>query len=221
MVVDSITDPFATQIRYKCFKDHMRPVHEEHYDAHIQHMHGAGVKQKFLEDVRKKVFEDGEARTLKSLTADYEKMRLNFGVQTTVRTSHVKDILIAEFGEDIGFQTRYHKNQSTIVYSSKDAGNYIESAINFWGIDTNELLKAAAKRIKDEVSSTSQMVWPPEVSELTGVSKKVDETPDFLQNFLHYLNGKDTEKTPVQDIVSCRCYKLAGKGPCQNRICGH
>ena len=88
LLVDSIVDPFATTIRYhlKCFKDYMRPVYKEQCDAHIQHVNGAEVKQKFLEDIRKKIFEDGEPRTLKSLAADYEKMRANFNVQTTVRT---------------------------------------------------------------------------------------------------------------------------------------
>ena len=97
------------------------------------------------------------------------------------KSSHVKDILIAEFGDDIGFQTRYQRNQSTIVYSSKEAGNYIESVINFWGFDTNELLKAAAKRVKHDLSSQSQMVWPPKVTELTSISEKEKETPDAIQ----------------------------------------
>ena len=49
LLVDSITDPFATTIRYhlKCFKDYMRPVYEEQCDAHIQHINGADVKKKY------------------------------------------------------------------------------------------------------------------------------------------------------------------------------
>ena len=82
-VVDSTKDPFATHIRYhvKCFKKYLKPVYDDKCDDHMQHMNLSDIKQKFLEEVRKKIFEDGEARTLKRLTLDYELIRLNFGVQ--------------------------------------------------------------------------------------------------------------------------------------------
>ena len=63
------------------------------------------------------------------------------------------------------------------------------------GIDSKELLKEAAKHIKDEVTSKLSMVWPQEVSELASIIQKAEKTPDVLQSFLCYLiDRKDAEK---------------------------
>src|SRR6267154_143531 len=49
------------------------------------------------------------------------------------------------FGKDIAFQSRYRRNESSIVFFPKHGGAYIESAINSWGMDITDLIRNLAK----------------------------------------------------------------------------
>ena len=50
----------------------------------------------------------------------------------------LKEILEKEFGDRIGFHKRYHVTESTVVFNRTDGGDFIEAAINSWGIDPEQ-----------------------------------------------------------------------------------
>ena len=193
--VDSTTDPLAAKVRYhlKCFLKYMNPIYHPKSDEHLQGMTIADMKNKFVYYVYQSIFENGEARTLQNLTTEYERIRLDFGVfcwrfccrfwRSVVRLSHVRDILTKEFGDRIGFHDRYHKNSSTIVFNSEETGSYIESAINFWGFKTEDILKAAAIRIKVDLKEESQFPFPPKLADLTNMHERVTTENSMIENF--------------------------------------
>ena len=120
ILVSSTTDPLVEKISYhvRCFKKYMRPVYDpdRQREDNIQNVNYEEVKQKFFRHVYEKLFEEGEVRTLKSLTKEYEQIRLNFGIVSEIKSSYVKDLLIKEFGQQLGFASRESVNKSPIVY---------------------------------------------------------------------------------------------------------
>ena len=202
VVVSSTTDPLAAKIRYhaRCFKRYMRPVYEadpESDDGNIQNVNYEDVRQQFFRHVFEAIFEDGEVRTLKSLTQQYEQIRLNFGIISKIKSSHVKEMLIKEFGGQIGFEERDNVNQSTIVYNKSLTGTYLKSVVDLSGIKTAEILKAAAKRLREELKSkTPSMDFPPLLSKITDIS---DSYPnDALRIFLSQLIDDKDDKHASQ-----------------------
>ena len=72
-------------------------------------------------------------------------------------------MLQKEFKDQPGFHNRLLKNQSTLVYDTKAGGSYVEAAINSWGISDEKLVTTAASRIKNKVSSSLKLPWPPSI----------------------------------------------------------
>ena len=48
-----------------------------------------------------------------------------------LKSSYVKQSLIKEYGDDIGFHERPEKNKSEFVYDTKCGGNYVKVAFNY------------------------------------------------------------------------------------------
>ena len=86
------------------------------------------------------IFEDHEIRTLQELLVDYQRITSNYGHFSTVKSSYLKEILIKEFAEDIGFHERIQKNVSELVYDSRAAGTYLEAALELAMINWRKML---------------------------------------------------------------------------------
>ena len=52
----------------------------------------------------------------------------------------MKKALIKEYGDDIGFHERSEKNKSEFVYDTKYGANYVEAALNSFGITEEQLI---------------------------------------------------------------------------------
>ena len=84
----------------------------------------------FLKHVRKVILELNERRTLQWLLEDYKTILHNFGFSTnSVKSAAIKTLIPKEFGDDVGFHLRYHRNQSTLVYDNRTGGSYIETGL--------------------------------------------------------------------------------------------
>ena len=83
-----------------------------------------------------------------------------------IKSSYIKELLVREFGADIGFHARPHKNQSEVVYDIGGGVSYIEVAISSLGISNEQLVQNVASRLRDEVKSRTTVSWPPQVAEL-------------------------------------------------------
>jgi hypothetical protein len=195
ILVDSTPDPLAAHICYhdSCFKKYMRPAYDPKAYDHLS-LNYEEVKQQFFTLVYDKLFEEGEAVSLKSLTSDYERMRLNFGIVSTIKSSHVKDLLIKEFGNKIGFKDRIHQNKSTIVYNPELAGDYVESAVNFSGMKTDDLLREAASRIQESLRAKPFLDFPAKVDDLTDMTMQYSDSDCDLKKFIEFLAGDKNNK---------------------------
>jgi len=125
--------------------------------------------------IKKVIFDDHEFRTLQNLLCDYKRMISNYGHNAIVRSSYVKELLIREFGDDIGFYEKKQRNASELVYDKKAAGTYVEAALLSLGISDEQLLRNVASRIRDDTLKSDKINWPPSVVEL-----EKDEASDGL-----------------------------------------
>ena len=203
-VMDSTEDPFAAEIRYhrSRWKKYVNPLYHSDQDAdsvlHLQGVRHAEVRQMFSKHVRHTVLEMTEPRTLIGLLLDYQNFMRNFGFDASaVKTSSIKQMLLDEFHDKIGFHDRYHKNKSTIVYNTSAGGNYVEAPIYSWGVTDEQVFNTVARRLKDQLFTEHYMVWPPSVDEL----EKEPEPNLLLLKFLTWLkNPSQMDFTePCQD----------------------
>ena len=94
---------------------------------------------------------------------DYQRIVSNFGHESSVKSSLIKEILQVEFGVDIGFHPRPQRNMSEIVYDRTSAGSYVDAAMSSLGISTEQLARNYATRSRSEVLKDEAMTWPPYV----------------------------------------------------------
>jgi len=86
---------------------------------------------------------------LQSLVSDYKRIISDYGyVAGDVRSSYVKELLIEEYGETIGFKERSEMNKSAWVYDVAGGGDYIEAAISSSGISDEQLLHLGHLQLK-------------------------------------------------------------------------
>jgi len=99
-----------------------------------------------------------EPRTLNGLLLDYQNMMSNFGLSIySIKTSRIKELLINEFKDKIGFHKRYQRNQSTIVYDASQGSSFIEAAIYTWGVSDEQLINTVARCLKSQMTSSTQL----------------------------------------------------------------
>ena len=75
-------------------------------------------------------------------------------------------MLLKQFGETIGFHDRVHKNKSAVVHDVLKRGSFIESAVNFWGISIDSMIKHVANYIQENFRSLEFMVQPPSTANI-------------------------------------------------------
>lgn len=193
---------FGWEIRYHrgCWRDfitHAKPLSDES----VQHLQGVNLREAqaiFFNHVRQVIFEDHEFRTVQSLLQDYQRIISNHGHYSKVKSSYVKDILMKEFEEDIGFHQRSQKNASELVFDKTAAGTYVEAALSSFGISDDQLVKNVAVRLREQVKATNTIPWPPYVPEL----EKEEDLNELLLKLITWL--KHPHKSAVDDNPSVR-----------------
>ena len=94
----------------------------------------------FFKRVDSVIFKEHEIRSLQSFVSDYKRIISDYRyVAGDVRSSYVKELLIEEYGETIGFKERSEMNKSAWVYDVAGRGDYIEAAISSLGISDEQL----------------------------------------------------------------------------------
>jgi len=68
-----------------------------------------------------------------------------------VKSSYIKEILVHEFGDGIGFYAPPRKNQSEVVYDTSGSSSYIEAVISLLGIDNDQLIQNVANMLREEI----------------------------------------------------------------------
>ncbi len=120
-----------------------------------------------FDHVRSVIFDEHELWLLQSLLQDYKIIILRYSFPTAgVKSSYIKDILVREFQDKIGFHPRPQRNQSDLVYDVAAGGTYIEAAITSIVVNSVQLVQNVAKRLIEEVDSINTVNWPPRVEDL-------------------------------------------------------
>ena len=188
-VIGNTSDVFVTEVRYhkSCWKSYTRPVGllcDDDQNSRIHNAEILEVKQMFLKHVQKVILELNEPKTLQDLLEDSKAILHNFGFPTkSVKSAVIKTLIQKEYGDNVGFHLRYHRNQSALLYDKTAASSYIEAAICSWGIIYEQLLNTIARFLNDRLRNDPVMRWPPNIAELEN-----DQEPDHcLKMFLGWL----------------------------------
>jgi len=118
---------------------------------------------------RKEVF------TLRDILCDYEEIQRSLSLtDNEIRTSRNDTVALAalrrqlehHFGPKIGFQSRFRRNQSQIVFFPEHGGSYVESVVNCWGVDMTESIRNVAKLLHANHKNDPSVKWPCSVYDL-------------------------------------------------------
>ncbi|XP_063222022.1 uncharacterized protein LOC134530774 isoform X1 [Bacillus rossius redtenbacheri] len=193
----------ALDIKYHkdCWKTYCRPVY---------HQNASGIKKehkqqrlKWLEEKQTEAFNSlceyiveyldirKEVYTLRDLLSEYEQIQRDMMIRNEeIRNTcddkyalrSLRQKLETRFGNNIGFQPRYRRNESSIVFFTKHGGAYVESALNSWGMNTSNLIQNVAKILHGKHRKVPGIPWPCQVEEL-----KNDNTPNDIHNLIALL----------------------------------
>lgn len=197
---------FGREIRYHrgCWRNyitHAKPLSDD-VTQHLQDVNLREAQAIFFDHVRQVIFQDHTFRTLQSLLEDYKRIISNHGHESKVKSSYVKDILIQEFEEDIGFHRRSQQNVSEVVYDRRAAGTYVEAALSSLGISDDQLVRNVAVRLRKQVKATNTVPWPPYVSEL----EREEDLSELLLKLITWLKHPNRlevdDNPPVRSIGS-------------------
>ena len=156
--VDATPDPFSAEIWYhdSCRKTYLRPIYEAGDttgERNLQNVSEKDIEQNFIKYVNDTIIDDEEPRTLKRLCKDYKDILENFGFFRDIKSDRMKDLLMYQFGESIGFHSRIQRNQSEIVYSRDKGKTYYEAILNGSEITDAELFPIAANRLHESIKN--------------------------------------------------------------------
>lgn len=171
-LIDSVTDPFSTEIRYhhKCWLKYVgayQKLSVEEQPMVLNQVTFREAQTTFLNHTRRVICESHEIRTLQGLLSDYKNIVGNYGFPTSgVKSSYVKELLLREFGDKIGFHVRPQKNESEVVYDTDGGASYIEATISSLGISNEQLVENVASKLRSEIKQMKPIPWPPQVAEL-------------------------------------------------------
>jgi len=163
-------DPFAADIHYhkKCWDRYISNLDKKKCREHVESVSRKEVEEVFIDHVQRTICQQNEPRTLKTLLDYYDYFLYDLrGEEKEYKTSYVKDLISAEFKEQILFHERYQKNESTLVLNRSGGGSFLESALNSWGLPIEELLHNVARHVNDEAEKIDPMPWPPTFANLS------------------------------------------------------
>ena len=169
----------------------------------------------FLDHAKKIIFDLNEPRTLQGLLLDYKAMFADYGKSVgNMKTSFIKKLLEDEFNQElqVGFHARPHTNESTLIFDASQGGNFLEAAINSWGIPLDKLVKNVAQRIRVyEKERTPAYKWPPTIEEMED-EMETTNTLTKLVGWLKSPNKKEPELSPkIPYIASALESLVCGK----------
>ena len=210
--VFALSDPFAADLMYhhNCWRENIEHVSQK--STHLQNVTLKEARSLFFKHVDNVIFGEHEIRSLQSLLSDYKVIVSEYGYPVgNIKSSYVKQILINEYGSDIGFKERAEKNKSDWVYDCKGGGDYIQCAVKSMGISDAQLLKNAAPRLTKSINSVPTIAWPPTVEELE-VSEDISPLLLLLLTWLRNPTKGTADLSPeTLSMASLLSYYVTGK----------
>ena len=193
LLIDYIGDEYVSnEIRYHkpCWNKYVRYDKDLTDDQSIPQLQNVRLREAqtiFMNHVRLVIFKDHELRSLQNLLDDYKQILSKYGLSLDgIKSSYVKEILIKEFKNSIGFHARPQRNVSELVYDTSAGGSYIEAAITSMGVSDEQLMSNLMKRLIEEVKAVGTVPWPPSVDELA----EEEKLSPLLLSFVSSMRGK-------------------------------
>ena len=193
-----LSDPFAADIvyHYSCWMDYITNPLQLPTAGHFENVTQFEMKNLFLRSVDQIIFSDHEIRTTQSLLLEYKRWASEYGfVSSDIRGSYIKDMLFREYGDLIGFRERKEKNESELVFDRTGGGDYVDMAVNSFGISDEYLVGNVSKLLgTDIIDETYGPPWPPHINELEDPDK--EQFSDLLVSLLQklYMKGHPRSK---------------------------
>ena len=206
-LIASTNDPFAANIGYhkKCWDKYISNSNFTDSDKiHLQNVSLLDARSLFFRHVDDVIFNQNEIRTLQSLLLDYKSIVSNHGYDVgDIKSSYLKDLLLHEYKEAIGFHERHAKYLSEWVYDTRNGGGYIQCAFQSLGISDEQLLKNVASRIHTDIhQSASELInWPPSIAELEK-SESSNKLLLRLINLLKFPKRKENIDSPKEHAIT-------------------
>jgi len=81
-----------------------------------------------------RLFVDHEIITLQGLLCEYKSIMGTYGLPSLgVKSSYVKEMLVREFGDNIGFHVSLRKNQCEVVFNTSGSSSYtLKLSFHYW-----------------------------------------------------------------------------------------
>ena len=200
-LIDSTPDPFAADILYHnlCWlKYALMRNNEENY--HTQNINIDDARNLFFGHVDKVLFQEREIRSLQSLLSDYKLIVGDYGYDVgNIKSSYLKEILVKEYGQSIGFKERPQKNHSDWVYDVAGGGTYIDAAINSTGVSDEQLMKNLCGRLHVKIKETKSVSWPPRIDQL----EEEENICTSLIQLLSWLKHPNTDSLDYRPNTLC------------------
>ena len=157
-LVDSTTDPFAADILYheSCWTEPVLcNLNNRLEDSHLQNINTDDARKLFFRHVDEVIFRNREIRQLQWLLSDYKLVVGDYSLAVgDVKSGYLKQLLIKECGERIGFKEPRQKNQSEWVYDVTRGGSYIDAALYATGISDEHLMQNLCSRLHSKINET-------------------------------------------------------------------
>ena len=132
------------------------------------------MNQMFFEKVDQIIFAEYEIRSLQLLLHEYRQITIEYGFDLgKLKSPYVKEVLIKECGDHIGFHERPEKNKSEFVYDREGRGNYVEAAFNSFGNTDDQLVLNLALRLSKHIKELPPLNWCPTVEQNVSVLLKL------------------------------------------------
>ena len=108
-------DAPADDISYhmSCWTKYVLPAIELGLQSHLQNINLDDGRQLFFRRVDEIIFQKREIRALQWLLSDYKVIIGDYGIEVNdMKSSYLKELLVKEYGDSIGFQPPIQKNKS-------------------------------------------------------------------------------------------------------------
>ena len=137
------------------------------------------------------IFKNREIRQLQWLLSEYKLVVGDYGLAVgDVKSRYLKQLLIKEYGERIGFKEAHQKNQSEWVCDVAGGGSYVDATLYATGISDEQLMQNFCNRLHLKINETNCVKWPPRIDEI----EEQEEISHALVQFLSWLKHPKKKK---------------------------
>ena len=131
-----------------------------------------------------------------------------------LKSSYVKEVLIKEYGDDIGFHETPEKNKSEFVNNTKGGSNYVKAVSNSFGITDDQSILNLAPQLSKHIKELPSLNWCPTVElllEEERVSQLLLKLPSTMKKKNGHKELSDEDNLVLHILASLITYFITRK----------